>query len=202
MQKTARILADLILPWSLYDVEIGIEIVGDNELVINWINGQAAAVGQLQKCRIEMLANHLGRAWQEGFTAPRTPSADWCRHVYRERNVAADTLANKAMDEKTSSMWHSTDMHPKMQQLCAHFDGGKRGDVATSCGWHLQGSLGADIDGEPVWHTLAWGSVLLDPGLTTVEAELAGLTEALGATLSWARHGLVHFADCRVKLPA
>ena len=50
---------------------------------------------------------------------------------------------------------------------------GKRGELAASCGWHLQGSACLNHEGEPVWHTLAWGSVLLDPATTTVEADLA-----------------------------
>ena len=58
-----------------------------------------------------------------------------------------------------------------------------------------------DLDGEPVWYTLAWGSILLEPTTTTVEAELTGLAEALHATISWARFGNVEFDCSRVRLP-
>ena len=98
-RKKPRVLTDLVLPWNLYDEEIGAEVVGDNELVVNWVNGQAAATGHRRKSKIEQLSTCLGRAWRDGLIAPRVPSADWCRHVYRERNGAADALANEAMDE-------------------------------------------------------------------------------------------------------
>jgi ribonuclease HI len=89
------VLPDLILPWKLYEDEIGTEIVGDNEVVIDWVNGQAAASTKNQKRSIEVLIMQIYSAWRDGLIAPRVPSADWCRHVYRERNVAADKLANK-----------------------------------------------------------------------------------------------------------
>jgi hypothetical protein len=103
------------------------------------------------------------------------------------------------MDKGASSIWQSTAEYPHMQQLCAHFDGGKRGDIAASSGWHLQGSCGQDVDGEPVWHTLAWGSVLLNSKVTTVEAELHGLTQALRATICWARYGEICFDGFEVS---
>jgi hypothetical protein len=94
------------------------------------------------------------------------------------------------MDEGTSTFWQSHAAFPKMQQLCAHFDGGKR-ETAASCGWHLQGSHNVDPNGEPVWHTLAWGSMLLDPSATSLEAEFHGLAEAINAAPSWSRYGAV-----------
>ena len=76
-----------------------------------------------------------------------------------------------------------------MVKLCAHFDGGKRGDTAAFFGWHLQGSPGADENAEVIWNTLAWASVLLEPTVSTVGAELEGLFEATHATLTWAQDG-------------
>jgi hypothetical protein len=197
--KRPRILSDLILPWTQYDNEIGAEVVGDNELVINWANGLAIATGTLRSQHVECLVGELGNAWHEGLIAPRTPSTEWCRHVYRERNKAADELANRAMDSNTSTVWQTLESHSKMHQLCAHFDGGKRGDSSASCGWHLQGSYDLDTSGEPVWYTLAWGSVVLDPTVTSADAELHGLTEATRAVLSWARYGRVVFDEFAVQ---
>ena len=198
--KNPRVLSDILLPWTLYETEIGTEIVGDNEIVINWMNGQAAASSQDQKHRVEELTNQLHCSWLQGLIAPRMPSAEWCRHVYRERNMEADRLANEAMDDCASATWHTCNKFPRMQQLCAHFDGGKRGDIAAACGWHLQGSHEVEPNGEPVWHTLAWGSLLLDPRITSSEAEFSGLAQAVQATLSWARCGAVFFnSDCSVR---
>eukprot|EP00973_Karenia_brevis_P001537 208663-Karenia_brevis.AAC.1 len=61
------------------------------------------------------------------------------------------------MDWRSSAAWAVSDTE-KLHWLCAHFDGGKRGDDAAACGWHLQGCAAiAQDDSEPIWRTLAWG---------------------------------------------
>ena len=103
------------------------------------------------------------------------------------------------MDNGYSTAWVNPDMRCNMRKLCAHFDGGKRPGIAASCGWHLQGSFHSDADGEPIWDTLAWGSLLLDASCSTVDAELQGLVEATRAVLSWAQHDDIVFdGDNRV----
>ena len=104
------------------------------------------------------------------------------------------------MNELSSTVWHTDIIRPKIKMMCAHFDGGKK-ETLASCGWHLQGSPGFDLEGETVWHTLAWGSVLLEDSVSSVEAELAGLVESTRATISWAKLGKVSFDNCRVELP-
>ena len=188
--KQPRTLPQLELQWQSYDREIGVEIVGDNETVVNWLNGQAAATSRDQKSMIESLMDRIYKTWADGLIAPRMPWEDWCRHVYRERNVVADELANRAMDDMQSTVWHSLIQFPGMRHLCVHFDGGKRDDAA-SFGWHLQGSYDTDANGVPVWNTLAWGSVLLHASASSLDAEFAGLTAAINAVLSWSRHGAV-----------
>ena len=138
-------------------------------------------------------------SWASGLIAPRVVSTDWFRHVYRERNKAADELCNRAMDNGTSATWINTECRSQLVKICAHFDGGKRGDTAAACGWHLQGSPGFDDHGDVIWITLAWGSILLAPDVTTVDAELQGLYEASKATVSWATKGTVEFEDFKVR---
>ena len=131
--------------------------------------------------------------------APRTVTADWFSHVYRERNKKTDELCNRAKNDNRSSTWVNQRCSGIMLKLCAHFDGGKRGDTTAACGWHMQGSPGTDASGQAIWITLAWASVLLDPRVTTVEAELEGLREATHAILSWAETSIICFEDCRVQ---
>ena len=135
---------------------------------------------------MEALVGELEESWRNCVLAPRTPSTDWCRHVYRERNKCADELANLAMDRQESEIWQSSERMPRMQQLRAHFDGGKRGNATASCGWHLEGSPAKDRDGHPLWRTIAHGSILLPPDTTTVESELLGMTEAIRAVTKFA----------------
>eukprot|EP00973_Karenia_brevis_P029176 4024799-Karenia_brevis.AAC.1 len=96
------------------------------------------------------------------------PNADWYRHVYREHNTGADALANQAMDLRSSATW-SFSQTEKLLWLCAHFDGGKRGEDTAACGWHLQGCAAYDDDGDstPTWRTLAWGRLLLPAGTSS-----------------------------------
>ena len=103
------------------------------------------------------------------------------------------------MDTKASTVWINPERNTALTKLCAHFDGGKRDDDAAAYGWHLQGSAGMDTDGETEWVTLAHGSVLLDPSVSTVEAELQGLKEATLATVSWACRGTIELDGVSVK---
>ena len=187
-QKKARDLEDLVLPWMQYDCAIAAEIVGDNELVIHWANGAARTMDPKHTTAAEQNVNELGRLWYSGLIAPRVPTVDWCRHVFRERNKAADALANRAMDSSSSAIWTSSSSVPDLERLCVNFDGGKRPDGSAACGWHLQGGTGREEDGTLEWYTLAWGSLLLNPGETRTAAELMGLTEAVAALCEWAEH--------------
>eukprot|EP00973_Karenia_brevis_P042456 5878196-Karenia_brevis.AAC.1 len=91
------------------------------------------------------------------------------------------------MDTKCSASWSDTSVSTRMCWLCAQFDGGRREDGSASCGWHLQGCPRDHGLWEPTtWKTLAWGSVVLPVGTTTVDAELCGLVEATRAAVSWA----------------
>ena len=64
---------------------------------------------------------------------------DWCRHIFRESNKAADTHANWLMDNGDSgpgSQWMAPDLRDKMQEsrhIVLSFDGGQKGE-RTWCG--------------------------------------------------------------------
>ena len=196
--KEARVLEDLILPWDEHVNVAASEIVGDNELVINWCNGQARAVEERHAVTVAKVISALNDSWLSGSIVPRTTASDWFRHVYRERNKNADELCNRAMDTNESTVWVNQESQPCMIKLCAHFDRGKRGDTAAAFGWHMQGSPGRDKNGETTWLTLAWASVLLEPHISSAEAELEGLCEATHAITSWAGTGAIDFCSFRV----
>ena len=51
-----------------------------------------------------------------GTFRPRTDENDWCRHIFRESNKAADTHANWLMDNGDSgpgAQWMAPDLHDK-----------------------------------------------------------------------------------------
>ena len=54
-----------------------------------------------------------------GTFRPRTDENDWCRHIFRVSNKAADTHANWLMDNGDSgpgAQWMAPDLHDKMQK--------------------------------------------------------------------------------------
>ena len=67
-----------------------------------------------------------------GTFRPRTDENDWCRHILRESNKAADTHANWLMDNGDSgpgAQWMAPDLHDKMENsrhIVLSFDGARR----------------------------------------------------------------------------
>ena len=69
---------------------------------------------------------------------PRTDESDWCRHIFRESNNAADTHASWLMDNGDSgfgAQWMAPDLHDKMQESrhIVFFRWGQKGK-RTWCG--------------------------------------------------------------------
>eukprot|EP00973_Karenia_brevis_P082891 11494252-Karenia_brevis.AAC.1 len=100
------------------------------------------------------------------------------------------------MDLQSSAAW-SAIPEGKIRWLCGHFDGGKRGEVAAACGWHLQ-AYTEQGSSEPRWLTIAWGRILLPGHTTTVEAELYGLVQVSRAALSFVKFGRISFDGAHV----
>ena len=70
--------------------------------------------------------------------------------------------------------------------------------MLSTCGWHAQASWN-DSPQPTDWTPLAWGSLLLPPGTTTMDAELTGCEQTTLALLAYAQHGAIHLeADLRV----
>ena len=151
---------------------IALEIVGDNELVINWLNGTAVVDHPVHRSRVMAITNQVATSWKSGILVPRMADVNWYRHVYRELNTQADALANRAMDEGMSSEWSRPHAYLRPHRLRGWFDGGRRHDGLCSCGWLLQASYSSIVDTH--WSTVAWACVLLPAGTSTVEAELTG----------------------------
>ena len=68
-------LCDLLLPYIPYQHAIhaiACEIVGDNELVINWLNGIALTNDKQHQAVIEMITTELNNSWQAGAIASKS----------------------------------------------------------------------------------------------------------------------------------
>ena len=89
--QKVRDVIDIPVEWRpCIENEIAMEVIGDSEIVINWLNG-AAAVNCPDYCtRARNLVCRISSAWVSGHIVPRTAASDWYRHVYRELNKEAD----------------------------------------------------------------------------------------------------------------
>ena len=119
--------------------------------------------------------------------------------MYRELNTRADGLANRAMDCNASEVWCLPSAFSRPAALRGWFDGGRRDDSHSSCGWCLQATWATDLE-TAKWTEVATGSIVLPAGTTVVDAELHGLEQVAHAVFSVATHGRITFQDDRVCL--
>ena len=110
-----------------------------------------------------------------GQLAPAVCGGLWCRHVYREHNAHADSMATRAMSDSTTGfVEHFADLHCG-DCVQASFDGGKRGDIGAG-GWviHRMSRLAPT-------KALAMQGGQKFLSITSMEAELRGLELLLDA---------------------
>ena len=104
------------------------------------------------------------------------------------------------MDTGTSKVYCCEPLVARPSYLRGWFDGGKRPKhELCSCGWHVEAAWCLDDAGQPIWRQAAYGSVLLDPETTTVDAELTGLEQAVGAIAALAQSGSITFEHPHVS---
>ena len=105
---------------------------GDNKVVINWMNGAWEVKNEEHAIPVRGVVDQFVRWFLGGTFRPRTDENDWCRHIFRESNKAADTHANWLMDNGDSgpgAQWMAPDLHDKIQKsrhIVLSFDGARR----------------------------------------------------------------------------
>ena len=75
-----------------------LEVLGDNKVVINWMNGVWEVKGEEHAILVSGVVGQFVQWFLGGSFRPRTDENDWCRQILRESNKAADTHANWLMD--------------------------------------------------------------------------------------------------------
>ena len=146
----------------------------------DWINGVSNIFSPYYGGKVESIVLLLHNAWQLLLTAPRQPSTNWRRHIYREFNGAADELAKRAVEHQKSECW-SRQLIPRPRRLRGHCDG-SRCPPHAGAGWLVEASWFDDNQGEPLWERVATGSLYLGDS-TIVNAELTGTTEVVRAIM-------------------
>ena len=108
--------------------------------------------------------------WISGCARPAREGHPWVRHVYREHNTEADTLANEVMDLGAGAFKNDAisdgvvPRTPSCARLRCSFDGGQRGSKASSA-WIIQVETQAGV-----WRTWKAAGYFL-PGATCATAE-------------------------------
>ena len=104
-------------PWNVAwpsDTHRRLEVLRDNKVVTNWMNGAWEVKGDEHAVPVRNVVDRFVRWFLDGTFQPRTN--DWCRHIFRKSNKAADTHANCLMDNGDSGLgaqWMAPDVHDK-----------------------------------------------------------------------------------------
>ena len=114
-----------------------IQIRGDSQMIVQWLNGHAALKEGDQEARIFRLQDQFYQFWTGLKAIPWSKMGRWAIHIYREDNKHADGVANKAMDGKQVNHWYIWEREfsqPRCFRLS--FDGGYRAKSRKSgAGW-------------------------------------------------------------------
>ena len=107
------------------------------------MNGAWEVKGEEHAVPVRGVVDQFVRWFLGGTSRPRTDDNDWCRHIFRESNKAADTHANWFMDNGDSgpgAQWMAPDLHDKTQQsrhIVLSFDGARRESGLGAAAWIL-----------------------------------------------------------------
>ena len=133
-------------PWNVAgcpDEHRRLEILGDNKVVFNWMNGAWEVKGEEHTVPVRGVVDQLVRWYLRGTFRPRIGETDWCRHIIREQNKAADMHANWLMDNGDSepgAQWEASDLHDKLQKtlhILMSFDAARRESGLGAASWIL-----------------------------------------------------------------
>ena len=92
-------------PWTLSwctDEKRRMEIIPDSRVVVCWVNGAWEVEGRERAEIVLDIVDQFVRWYLCDTFRQRTNEADWCRHIHRERNLAADTHANWLINNRDS----------------------------------------------------------------------------------------------------
>jgi hypothetical protein len=151
--------------WTLDGHCCRLELCGDSNLIVHWINGLWPVKFLPYSRRLSGLQCQLHELVQCGIVRPRQDCADFCRHIFRELNGKADELANRHCNT-----WHLEAYSKPACCVRGFFDGSVRGDKAAF-GWIVLASCVGDDDMSS-WKPVACKSGCLPDGATITAAEL------------------------------
>ena len=134
-------------PWCMgwaADEHWRLEILGDSKVLVSWVCG----AWEVKRCEhakmVREIVDQFVRWHLGGTFRPRTEEADWCRHIFREHNKAADLQANWLNDHGDRAPGAQSETHELRGRLrdargvVLSFDGARRGCGTGAAAWVLR----------------------------------------------------------------
>ena len=116
----------------------GILILTDNQIIANLLNAEVVLYDETYEEHMHNMTNDLYSLWAQGYL----PSRSWDSYVKwmpRKYNQTADTLCNRAMDNKQgeTNSWNQTPHGQNKVNYILTVDGGHRINGDTAAGWAI-----------------------------------------------------------------
>jgi ribonuclease HI len=165
--------------WSLSLARPRLEILGDINLVVNWVNGLWRCKFRIYDQRLAMLHTILQDLAANFGLRPRLDDAEWSRHVFRELNKDADALATSHVDSYTEHCHDTEFLHFRI------FFDGSCSSSGSGGGWVLYGTPGAKTDAPEEWLRISELSFPLQKGATVTAAEFEACLSSLAYFRAW-----------------
>ena len=128
-------------PWNVAwssDTHRRLEVLGDNKVVINWMNGVWEVKGDEHVVPVRGVVDQFVQWYLDGTSfRPRIYETDWCRHIFSESNKGADTLMDNE-DSGPGAQWEALDLHEKLHKtrhIVLSFDGARRRNGLGVAAW-------------------------------------------------------------------
>ena len=153
--------------WTLDGHNHRLEVCGDSKVIVNWSNGVWPVKFLPYSRRISNMHRQLHEIVEKAGVRPLHDGADFCRHVFRELNGAADEQAGRH-----HNAWHLEEYAHPANCVRGFFDGSVKGKKAAF-GWVVMECASGDDD-MTRWKTIASKSGCLPDGATITAAELEG----------------------------
>ena len=183
-------------PWNVAwpsDTHRRLQVLGDNKVVINWMNGAWEVKGEEHAVPVRGVVDQFVRWFLGGTFRPRTDESDWCRHIFRESSKAADTHANwlwtMVILDLERNGWSLISIHDKCKThviMCCLLMGPEGGaDLVRLLGYCGYGMNTALLRKSPMVEALRMGIEYLTVLFPTEVSSFGFQVESTGRTVQY-----------------
>ena len=188
---------DQLRKWELgWGNKTRIQILGDSNLVDNWMNGGRKINNQKFRAEVQRTQNFFDIR----DLRPMSDHMDLCQHIYREWNENADCLTHKAREEGCSWNFFTVRESEKREAVRAFFDGGvsnpddRNVRYKVGYGYLIQASEKIEEGEDKMrWRTIVEVAETLLEDATITQDETTAAAEAAKAICCLFQSGFIRF---------